>query len=528
MKRIVIVVLVMFLLLVAAPWGIGQLAEKRVNAGLDKLAEQAPYLTIVERKWTGGWFRSEQEVTFEVFGAWVDAINPAKALDAAVQAETEALIETQIPAGTDPAAQELERRQQSAVPGSDVAVESEAPADAAPPAPEVSPAPAPAKPMRITVRNEILHGPVLWPASLGLARVNSRVVLSEEVRKKLIGIFGTDEPLRVSSRIGFFGGGSTRFFGEGRTLEFKEDGGVLTYDDFDLTIGYSGDFDEADMEGSWSNLEYTDKKTGERIAVNGMSLEGESERILGDLYDTDAEFEIDEMRLAGADKTETLVEDVSYVVDTEHEAGFIDMSVRFGSGRIRNPAFEEMQLEIREVHYDFTARHLHVETLQALLAEVKASYTQPAATAAELQAAMITPMQKHGIALLRHEPEFVIDRIGLVTAEGEGVIKGVVRLSGVTEADLAQGAMALVGKIMARIDIEIAQKLLEKIPNGATSAGMAVDQGFAKREGENLVSRIEFSKGELTVNGKPLPIPGLGAPSPPQDGYPAEEAPPEE
>ena len=71
-------------------------------------------------------------------------------------------------------------------------------------------------------------------------------------------------------------------------------------------------------------------------------------------------------------------------------------------------------------------------------------------------------------------------------------------------------------------------KLLEKIPNGATSAGMAVDQGFAKREGENLVSRIEFSKGELTVNGKPLPIPGLGAPSPPQDGYPAEEAPPEE
>jgi hypothetical protein len=44
-----------------APWGIGQLAERRVNAGLDRIVEQAPYLTIAERQWTRGWFRSEQK-----------------------------------------------------------------------------------------------------------------------------------------------------------------------------------------------------------------------------------------------------------------------------------------------------------------------------------------------------------------------------------------------------------------------------------------------------------------------------------
>ena len=66
MKKIVIVVVVLVLLLVVAPWGIGKVAEKRLNHGLDQLVEAAPYLKIVERKWTAGWFKSEQVVTFEV------------------------------------------------------------------------------------------------------------------------------------------------------------------------------------------------------------------------------------------------------------------------------------------------------------------------------------------------------------------------------------------------------------------------------------------------------------------------------
>ena len=76
MKKIVIVVVVLVALLVVAPWGVGRLAEKRLDHGLDKLVEAAPYLKVVERKWTGGWFKSEQVVTFEVSGAWVEGAEP--------------------------------------------------------------------------------------------------------------------------------------------------------------------------------------------------------------------------------------------------------------------------------------------------------------------------------------------------------------------------------------------------------------------------------------------------------------------
>ncbi len=81
MKKITIIVLVLLAVLVVAPWGIGQLAEKRVNAGLDRIVEEAPYLSIVERNWTRGWFRSEQQVTFEVVGPWARAMNPATVLE---------------------------------------------------------------------------------------------------------------------------------------------------------------------------------------------------------------------------------------------------------------------------------------------------------------------------------------------------------------------------------------------------------------------------------------------------------------
>ena len=71
--------------------------------------------------------------------------------------------------------------------------------------------------------------------------------------------------------------------------------------------------------------------------------------------------------------------------------------------------------------------------------------------------------------------------------------------------------MALVAKLEADIHIDVAQKLIEKIPSGATSAGAALDAGYAKRDGEKLVSHIEFRHGELKVNGKAQGIPGLGA-----------------
>lgn len=458
MKKISIaaLVLVLVLVLVVAPWGIGQLAEQRVNAGLDRLVEQAPYLTIAERKWTRGWFRSEQEVTFEILGNWMHALDPGAQLG---------------------------------------------------------------EPVHFTIRNEILHGPVLWPASLGVARVNTRLELDPKTRQKIVEIFGSDDPVRMSTRVGFFGGGTTRFSGDGRTVKDRNGKGSIEYADYRLDVDYSGDLDDIEFNGSLPKLEIFPSEGGS-LLIDDLTLTSRSERILRDLYDTDARLRVDKLRIVGADKSETLVEGVHYLVDTKVDQQFVELGAKFGSGRIRSRELEEMKLELDELHYDFTLRRLHTETLADFYTAFKQMYARPAATLAEADAAVVAPLRKYGGELLKYDPELVIDRVGVATPDGDGYLKGVLRLQGATVEDLQAGFMALVAKLEADIHIEVAQKLIEKIPSGATSAGAAIDAGYAKRDGEKLVSHIEFRKGELKVNGKAQGIPGIGGPPGAAEGIP--------
>lgn len=491
MKKIVAVVGVLLLVLVVAPWGIGRVAEQRVNAGLDQLVEKAPYLKIVNRKWTGGWFRSEQEVTFEVFGDFfraLETLEKAKKTDAPpVEAEA-----------------------------SDAAA---AAGPAEPTEPPESAAPAkPPTPITITVRNEILHGPVLWNWGFGVAKVNTRVVLDDEIRKKIAEYFGTDEPLHITSRIGFFGGGTTRFWGDGRKVALKEpSGGTLAYDDFHLDIGYSSKFDQLDYDGDWPKLTLVDPVLNSTMVVDGTTLVGKAERVRGELYESDFRFAIDTIEVTDANKAVTRIEGVHYIGSSKLDNEFINVSQKLGSGKVVNKALKEMKLDLNEVHYDFTLRRIHAETLEKFVASFQAMYTKPMNTPEEVDANFVQPLKESGLALLSHDPEFAIDRLGIVTPDGEAVIKGVIKFKGLTAEDFgSEGMPTWLAKIEADLTIEAPQKLLEKFPNGATGAGMAVDQGFAKREGDRLVSHIEYKQSRVRVNGKDVPIPGLGGGPEPQ------------
>lgn len=510
MKKVAIVIVVLVLLLVAAPWGIGKLAEKRVNASLDQLVAAAPYLTIAERKWTPGWFRSEQEVTFEVLGPWTrmleDAANTAVAA-AATAAAADAPTHEEAAAGAGTVESENEGPE----------AEGDTESDAPPAVP-----PLPIQTVKFTVRNEILHGPVLWPASLGLARVNSRLVLTEDIRKQLVDFFGTDQPVRISTRVGFLGGGVTRISTDAREITTSA-GSRISWAKLAVDVDYSRDFDDIDMDGEWSRFE-SSSANGEKFVLDDMELEASSERIRGALYATDFDFTIDEVRFVGADQAATTMDDVRYAADTEVNGDFLDVAARFGSGKVTSKELGEMGLKLDEVHYDFTFRHLHVETLEKFMSAMKRVYSQPASDIGQFQANLMSPFTQHGIELLTHDPEFVIDRIGVVTPDGKGTITGVVRLKGVTAEDVSTGFMGLIGKIEADITVEAAQKLVEKFPNGATAAGAAVDGGYAQRDGDKLVSRIEFKQGQLSINGKPQGIPGLGGPPMQEEAPPPGES----
>jgi uncharacterized protein YdgA (DUF945 family) len=96
-----------------------------------------------------------------------------------------------------------------------------------------------------------------------------------------------------------------------------------------------------------------------------------------------------------------------------------------------------------------------------------------------------------------------------------GTSRGIFKLKGVTEQDVTAGAMGLIGKLEADLNFEMAQKLVEKLPNGLSAVATAIDQGYVKRERDQIVSHLEFNKGVLKINGKEQGIPGLGGPPQP-------------
>ena len=503
MKRLTTVVFIMALLLVLMPWGIGKLAGRRVDSGLDQLVEAAPYLSIVERKYSPGWFRSEQEVTFEVKGPWMRALSPEAA----------------------PPAEDAVEAGSAALP----APEMELPVDDMPPHDRPAddlPSPQPAspqiaapvmEPLRVTVRNEILHGPVLWFSGFGIARVHTRFVLPDAVRRGLIDTIGTDEPLKLSTSFGFFGGRTTRLTSEKRTVKLAQ-GREFSWDDLMISVAYSRALDNIDIVGAWPRFEMRSTgDAGERLLLRGLELDGRSERIDGDLYDTDFELGIDTIEIADSPEMEFSVRDASYSVDTAQDGDFVSVAFKVGSGALKNETFKALGAEVEEVHYDLTLRRLHTKTLSRLITAIKDSYSKAPTPGVSAEIAIFGPIKDQAFELLKYDPELHIDRIGIQTADGGAYIKGQLRCRGVTPQDLDTGGLALIAKLESDLKFEAPQKMLERIQGGAGWVNQMVDQGVLERTGSNVVSHLEFARGELKINGKVQGIPGLGGgPPPPQ------------
>jgi uncharacterized protein YdgA (DUF945 family) len=520
MKKLVVVIVVLALILLLAPLGVGKIAESRMNSGLDKMAEQMGYLVIAERKWTGGWFKSRQEVTFEVAPAFADMMSAEK---------LEEIFKT---AGDPAAAGPSDADASDADAATDSATtdpaDSETGAEEAAASGEETPAEeqAPSAPLRFKVFNDVLHGPVLGLSGLGVARVDTTLDLSEDIKAKLREFFGPKPALEMRTRVGFLGGATTTFTSEGRTIVGKEaDDAEVSYETFKLAVGYGRDLDTYDVDGKLPKFQVKEKN-GNLVQVTHVTLDGDGKRVKGDLYDGDFAFRIEEIKYddsAGAGSFS--VEDVHYVVETATKDNFVTIGAKMGSGELTSAAVASSGLQIKEIHYDFSMRRLHADSIEKIFKGMREAYSlSPVArTPDAVEAAFIEPMKEHGIELLKHDPEFSIDRIGVVTPEGEGVIKGLIKFVGVTPEDFSSpGAMGVVGKLDADIKVEVAVKLAEKVPNGATMAGAAIDSGYAKRDGEKYVCHIVFKNGELTVNGKPQAIPGLGGPPGGAHGHPGE------
>jgi uncharacterized protein YdgA (DUF945 family) len=356
-------------------------------------------------------------------------------------------------------------------------------------------------PFRFLLRSVIHHGPFCGSKCFAFASAETHVSFTGQLQASLTQLFGNEEPIKIHSRFAFFGGGSATMSSPafehvqiGQDMRFSWGG-------LDGTLNYGAQQDWYDVVATAPSLRLEGPKGV--LEIDGMKLDARGKQLLRTLYEGDSHMEIKRLSVAGTDKDQQFtVNDLLLASQNHAQDRFMNMRYQLGTG-----ALVTQPLTLSSAHVDLTWKHLGIESLESLSVAMRAASQQqdasvaPAVRAQSMMAALKPPLE----ALLLEQPEMDMDRVSVASAQGQGLLTGVIRLVGVSTTDFDPPAK-LLSKLDARLDLAIDEAFLSSLPGaGANSVKQLqpmIDQGYITRSNGAMRTQILFREGQVTFNGK--------------------------
>ena len=399
------------------------------------------------------------------------------------------------------------------------------------------------RPLRITIRTAIKHGPLPGFAALAAGSETSTIEFDEPLRAKIAEAFGSEQPFDIRTTYDFQGGGRSTF----ASKPFKL---VLPGETPESNETFSGEATELVMEFSRGLADYTVRGTvpgfalseanGSSLAVKGMAFDSQLKRVFADeplLYAGSQKVTVAEISVTpGAAeqaelKQKAALKELAYDVQMPVTGDFMDVIAKLGVN-----AVQVGEQNYGPANYDFSLKHLHGRKLVTLSRGITALYAKPEVFAdqAQLLQAM-APLAAPLFDLLADGPVFSIDRIAFRTTDGEASFNASVKLTDPKPDDFSNPLM-LLAKLDAGAAVVLPTALVdtligigkseEEVPFAQQSAANTLEQfkqqGYITVENNLLKSSVTFKNGQLQVNGKPFnPMTALmqqqAAPSAPQE-----------
>jgi len=373
---------------------------------------------------------------------------------------------------------------------------------------------------RLEIRNTIQHGPFA-SGRYAAALVQTELVLPPEISKELGKFLGNERPT-LETVIGMDGSTDSQLFFPG--VKIQHDKGAFQMEPIraGFNLDGSGQTIKANVDLAGLSMSEID---GPTIKLGAVQTRGESRKspTYGWLFASGTgEGRIASISAsggkAGAPGVEFALNDLTIKTVQELKNDLIEQKISYtGSGKVNGKAFEkfEMEVGVRRIYVPPLVKVVNAMLDQ--LFQCKASLDDQA------MLKLLQSLEPELKKLAKYNPEYGVDKLAVTYAGHRGEIGYTLGLENVTDADFALPTEEMLKQratIKAKAKLPIAwlkEAMLAFSPNNdpaavdAQLAGalqMILSGGFATSDGTMLSSEALYRNGVLTVNGKPMPIPG--------------------
>lgn len=485
-------------------WWAGTQIKSSYDVALGELPKQTALVRVIERSYERNFFGAVSTVTLEL----------------GCPAEAEAAT---APAASAPAAA-------PAAATTDVA-EAATEGDEEEPAEDDSDAAAtPPKPVRITIRDTIRHGPIAG-ATLAAAVIDSELVLDAKAQAEAEKLFGKAKPLTARTQVGF-GGGFTSDFTVAPAKLAEEGKGEFAWQGAQARLDMNAARTHVRYDMTMPGLDVSTASKGVQLKMGKFTAKADMDGSAGWMLATGkSEGRLDSFELnapkglglgagteaAPAKAIKVLLQSIDLTGEATIKDGLYASEGAFkGKGKVNETAIDKFEIAS-------SARRIQAAGYKKLAdawlqSTAGAGCGQRSKAQKDAMQALIEQLAPDLKAMAKHSPEAGLDRMLVEIGGHSAELSYSVALAGVTDEDLQLPGNALVLKrgvlkANARVPVKWIEKLAEtgaesgRTPPPEMLAGL-IEQGeangYVKRTGDDLVSQVEFSEGQLKLLGKPM------------------------
>jgi uncharacterized protein YdgA (DUF945 family) len=461
-------------------WWAGTKIKSSYDTAMDELPKQTALVRVVNRSYEQGFFGAVSTVTLEL-GCAADAV-------------------AQVPAVKPPE-------------GDD----------------EDDDAATPFKPVRLTFRDTIRHGP-LAGGTLAAATIDSELVLDVKGQAKAEQLFGKAKPLTAHTKVAFDGSyASDLTVAPAKVID--EGKAQFTWQGAQARIEVNGARTQAHYDLTMPGLDVSDMRTGATMKMGKLTGKADMDSSAGWILATGkTEGRLESFEFAapkGLSTAEGAEGKALPTVLLQNIDMFTEASIKDGlyasTGSVKG-AGKVGETKIDKFEMSSGGRRIHAAGYKKLAdAWLKSSAINGCGKGGSKasQAAMKTLMDQLAPdlkAMAKYNPEIGLDKMLVEIGGKRGEISYTAGMVGVTDEDLQAPGMALLMKRgVLKASARLPMQWLEQIAATGAESGQTpppemvaglVEQGegmgFVKRDGTDITSQVEYSEGSLKINGKPL------------------------